>query len=239
VSQPALTSFPLWPDHVTRVNEVFKLALQLLLLKKGLPTRETALNRELCRCVKEANGRLLRQGRGITWPITYDGPHGPDEQEDEVAEYEDKRPDFKWGMIDIHNADAEVREMMLDIECKRLGRRTGNWHFNKNYVDYGVQRFRTMEHSYGRNVERGTMIGYVQNMEMDDILAEINHHGSLIGMVAINIEETGWEVNGINNLVHQFDRPYTISPFELRHVWVDLRHKYLVASDGHSVASES
>jgi hypothetical protein len=224
--QPSISQLPLWEDHVESVNEVFSLALELLRDTPNLPRKEVPLTRELCRCVKRANSHLWTRGRGIWWSVVaYECPNGPDAEDEIPRGYEKKCPDFKWGVVDIHQTDPSTRDMILDIECKRLGKQAG-WELNQNYVFNGVRRFRTTEHSYGRNVACATMIGYVQNMEIADVFEEVNGHSLSDGAPPLTLSPDGWQAGAISKLRNEFDRPYNKTPFCLSHMWLDLRSHY-------------
>jgi hypothetical protein len=77
----------------------------------------------------------------------------------------------------------------------------------------------------------GGMIGYVESMELEDILDDVNTNIRIASTSAWPISELelsseGWKENGVTNLFHPepIPRPFEVSPFTLRHLWVDLRN---------------
>ena len=67
------------------------------------------------------------------------------------------------------------------------------------------------------------MVGFIQTMEPDAILAEVN--GYISPFPALSLSTGGWLVKGLTVLdPHLFDRRIRISPFTLTHFWIDLRH---------------
>jgi hypothetical protein len=225
--QPSINNLPLWADHVANVNEVFRLALERLSGMPDLPLAENPLSRKLHICAMHANVRLAAVGRGFSVGVLVpECAHGPDAVDGPERAHEKKRPDFKCIIANTQDFDPTTRNMILDIECKRLGRQAG-WNLNQNYIIHGVRRFRTFEHRYGINVANGIMIGYVQNMEMAEILDDVNAHGTIDGSPPLNLSGNRWQVDGVSRLNHKLDRPYNATPFSLDHMWVDLRTKYI------------
>jgi hypothetical protein len=70
------------------------------------------------------------------------------------------------------------------------------------------------------------MIGYIQDMNIQTILDEVNSsvNSVCLPLLILSDEEC---TTAISRLDHKLDRP-DIEPtsFELRHLWVDLRHHY-------------
>jgi hypothetical protein len=70
------------------------------------------------------------------------------------------------------------------------------------------------------------MIGYVQNTDLPTILNEVSNCTLSASLVAPLLSPKGWE-KYVSRLDHKLDRPdIEPTPFELRHLWVDLRHHY-------------
>jgi hypothetical protein len=114
--------------------------------------------------------------------------------------------------------------MFYTIECKRLGTRVGRWVLNVNYVKKGVLRFITEEHGYGKATPSGAMIGYVQSMELDDVLGEVNAASKRSSLPPIVRADVAWQENAVTRLGHKLTRPSSLlSPFDLHHLWVDIR----------------
>ena len=93
---------------------------------------------------------------------------------------------------------------------------------NLNYVNHGIERFRDARWAYAQRFPKGAMVGYCQRMEAKQVLNEVNGEAckkSLPDLVSIG----SWKSKDVNHLRHTFERPFDVSPFELRHLWIDLR----------------
>jgi hypothetical protein len=70
------------------------------------------------------------------------------------------------------------------------------------------------------------MIAYVQNTELAIILDEVNDAAISSGLPKIVLSLEGWKFY-VSRLDHRLDRPTVEpTPYDLRHLWVDLRHHY-------------
>lgn len=138
----------------------------------------------------------------------------------------EKRPDLSCGYHDDSVPDDafEEADYLYTVECKRLGIPSSvNWVFNRNYVDHGIARFEHPDWGYAEGAASGLMVGFMQSMEPDDILVEVNRHIS--PFPAISLPATGWLVKGLTVLEpHVFGRRIRLTPFRLNHLWIDLRH---------------
>ena len=67
------------------------------------------------------------------------------------------------------------------------------------------------------------MVGYVQSMDFEAILCEVNLSASNQHVPCINLGEPGWQADGTSTLAHVLERSFAFSPFHLWHYWVDLR----------------
>lgn len=205
--------------------EVFSLGLNALALKAKLPMQEDFLSRELHRCCLEANHRLRKSGRGVEY-ILAQVTNQPLPDDEYRATRLQKRPDFACGYHDdsLPEDRYEEADCLYTIECKRLGSPSSpRWVLNRNYVDHGVNRFENPEWGYAQGCSSGMMIGFMQNMDPDVILAEVN--GYLALAPAIALSAAGWALRALTILDNQsFQRRVRPSPFKLNHCWVDLRH---------------
>ncbi len=123
--------------------------------------------------------------------------------------------------------DACERRFVL--ECKRLGKPTSSsWILNENYVQNGIHRFVTSPHEYGKGDDTGGMVGYIQSMELNEILEEVNAaaRNSSAPTLELTLSSDGWKENGVSELEHELTRNFPISVFFLHHFWVDLRNSY-------------
>jgi len=155
--------------------------------------------------------------------IIPDSPNLPIDENAESRARESQRPDFQCELI-----DAQAGEYLVyALECKRLGRPTSSsWVLNRNYTKEGVKRFMDPGSGYGEGVASGAMIGYLQTMSPDETLEKVNGYAAKINVPAIKREADEWIDRGVTRLNQTLDRKVSPSPFRLRHLWVDLRHRY-------------
>lgn len=223
MSQPRISQAVTWEKHRIDIFLVIQEALVILQCQPDLPSIEADhkkhnLNRELYRSFKRAAVK-----RGLPYHIpTLDGKNPPSESDIEPHERETKVPDFYWQFAD--DVAGDVRRFV--VECKRLGYPSSStWKLNENYVRNGIRRFISSPHEYGKDDDTAGMIGYVQSMELEDILQEVNGiAGSNREAVSpLQLSPDGWQEKGISTLVHDLERPFPISPFRIYHFWVDIR----------------
>jgi len=130
---------------------------------------------------------------------------------------EDKRPDFMWSYFDYVNR----QRLDFHIECKRL-RRDKNHHC-KEYVYNGVNRYLDKEWSYGLHCEMGLMIGYVEELIIEDCVAQIENNLkklSLPTLQKLTVEDYDAEIVFLHHKVDRVDIPK--SPFELHHYLIKI-----------------
>jgi len=100
---------------------------------------------------------------------------------------------------------------------------------NREYVLNGIMRFKDHEIGYAAGVSSAAMVGYMQTMTPDEILAQVNTHANGRGVSSITASSNGWTSRGVTTLgEHQFERAHNPSPFKLHHLWIDLIHKTFV-----------
>jgi len=129
-------------------------------------------------------------------------------------------------MCGLVDAQAEA-DLFFALECKRLGRPSSpGWVLNENYTNHGVVRFVDPDWGYGEGAASGAMIGYLQTMSPDETLEEVNGYAEKVDVPAIEREADEWIDRGVTRLNQTLDRKVSPSLFRLRHLWVDLRHRY-------------
>jgi hypothetical protein len=229
MNRPRITEIDLWANHEARVLEIFSLALKMLKNEHLLPDQEDALNRKLLFCVHRANRVLSADNRGLNSPPFYEAQNQPNADDKTRTEREDKRPDFQWGFYDHQEINPEKSAKYYILECKRLGSPPSpNWILNKNYILNGVCRFKKPEWDYAKSFRSGAMIGYIQSMRIDEIFREVNDFALQASLSTIAISGDNPQDNAVNKLNQRLDRPEVLpTPFDLRHLWVDLRQHYL------------
>jgi hypothetical protein len=227
MAKPSLLKRDVWGNHEKRVLKIFSLALQMLRDESCLPKEENELNRKLYFLVKRANTKLSESNLGINSPCWYEANNQPDVDDIMHSKREDKRPDFQWGICDTNETNPDRMDKFYVLEAKRLGSPSSRkWILNENYIFHGIKRFILPEWGYSKSMSSGAMIGYVQDMELDDILNQVNDYASKEEIAKLSLSSDAWNED-INRLEHQLERP-EIEPsiFDLRHIWVDLRHHY-------------
>jgi hypothetical protein len=245
----------LWANFERRTLEIFIIALEMLSTESMLPEEEDdevydSLNRRLHQCLDDAitkweslNGRE---------PIcshapTYNAPQPPNKADKGVArkrEFERKKPDFQWGIRDSRQIASveEARNSLFipyHIECKRLRSKRDTRYFTSDYVKAGICRFIQESHCYGQYATSGAMIAYVQDTEPQTLLNEVNRHAGQVPLPQLQIASGGWQTV-VSQLEHRLDRTEVQpTPFDLRHLWVDLRHHYAMLNIEGSEGKES
>lgn len=218
----------LWQRHEEFILEVFFIALKLLCEEQFLPEDEDEISEKLSVKARRANFKLNLQGRGLMYPPTWQGQIAPATESEVGSTFTRKKPDFQCQYKNERAKNAKEAYISYCVECKRLGKTLDSgWNLNKNYVQKGILRFLTAEHSYGKAAESGAMIGYVQNMEFDTVIKEVNQCIAQIKKYKtqpIKFPTNGFGQGKTVRTTQQLERTEVLpSKFALRHVWVDLR----------------
>ena len=217
---PRLRTLGIWAKREAMFIAILERALLLLQAERDLPDSECDLNRLFY-------FRLLKASRDLypsepVSPIT-ECNNQPDPDDEARVAREHKRPDFQWSYLDKYELDHERSSKQFTVECKRLGTpRNADWIFNINYVRNGICRFRDPAWGYGQRFPSGAMVGYWQSMELAQVLTEVNQEAAKNGLSEIVPVS---EQKGLHHSEHSLDRTFPVSPFRLRHLWIDLRMK--------------
>jgi hypothetical protein len=224
MAQPRISQLRTWDRHVDLVLLVLHFALLLLRAKRLSLRNEIDLNRELYFCLLEAN-RKVRDltGDGFDHAPVPEGNNPPDPDDEVRTVRENKIPDFYWNFID-HTAEARNSSRNFFIECKRLGRAVrADRIFNQNYINQGAQRFVEINHGYAKGEKSAAMVGYIQDMDFQEILDEVNATARSVSMPILDGPYAAWNKDGVSLLFHRLPRSFRISPLLLLHFWIDLR----------------
>ena len=218
---PSFLSSDLWARREAHFTSVALRALDLL--REGSPTGdENALNRELYFCLLRASREL--DPEGIFPPPVAECCNQPDADDLVRANRESKRPDFTWAYMDPHEPDPRKSSMQFVLECKRLGIPTNpQWILNSNYVEHGISRFVDPHWGYAQQFPSALMVGYWQTMENSSLLAEINGHLVSKSLPQLLLSQEDSTISAVTQLEHTLSRTFPISPFRLKHLWLDLR----------------
>ncbi|MBN1873388.1 MAG: hypothetical protein JXA33_04090 [Anaerolineae bacterium] len=224
VNQPRLSQISIWKNHKEGIVWVIREALLLLREQPDLPKDEDSpmchsLNRELSFCF----GRACHRLRLPHHKPSREAKNQPYIGDSEPTNRESKIPDFQWVFVDVLAAEDSC-ERTFTLECKRLGMPSSrSWNLNENYVFNGICRFVTEPHEYGKGSDDCAMIGYIQSMEFTDILEEVNQTARQCRITEISPPPGGWIKDSISELEQTLERSFPVSPFLLRHFWVDIR----------------
>lgn len=208
-----------WNNFKDNIELLIVEALLALRQRNDLIKDEIGLNRLLYICLVEAN-------YDFDLPLpAYDARNPPHLEDKEKVKREDSRPDMYWSLMD-HEANYPDWCRTYILECKRLGEKTSErWILTEEYVKDGIMRFFLEEKGYGKGCEIGAMAGYVQDMDFDIILQEVNSYlaDKEPSIAVISMPVSGWQNQGVSNLQHAFNRPYNPTWFSLQHFWVDMK----------------
>lgn len=209
-----------WVEFKKQIKNLIIEALLILRQRSDLIIDESNLNRVLHDCFVEANAKL-----GLNYIPAYEAKNPPHYRDKRKAKRENNIPDLSWCIID-HNASYRDWNRNFALECKRLGIKTeAGFVFNEQYVIEGILRFSLEEKGYAKGCETSAMAGYIQNMEFDEILQQINLYLSIRepSIPPISLSTDGWQKQGVSYLSHTFDRSYEPAKFLLQHFWVDMK----------------
>lgn len=214
----------LWKRHEVLYVEVFSIALTLLVEKDCPLDDEDKISERLCPHLKKVCFEKSNRNRYIPTP-QWEGVIQPVNDDELRGGKSKKRPDFTCLFHNSFTSNQEEFEIALHIECKRLGMPTSKtWVLNKNYVTEGIKRFDSSSHEYGKRASSGLMIGYVINMELEQIVSEVNkfqkkelpHNPTLL-----------FQFNSLPVFKEtQMLKRKNVNPksFQLIHLWADLRN---------------
>ena len=173
MARPLISLRNTWANFERRILEILRLALHMLQEQNPQLTEENDINHQLSIYIRRANHRLRREDKGLDSNPFYEAYNQPDSISRTTRD--DKRPDFQWEFVDYLELDPDKSSKHYVIECKRLGAPSSpSWKLNKNYITNGVLRFVKVESGYGKFCSSSAMVGYVQSMDLSDILREIN-----------------------------------------------------------------
>ena len=219
-SGPSLLSLRLWVKRETRCLSILERALVLLRDSHGHSESEIELNRSLYFCLLRASRELFPES---DMAPSQECNNQPDPDDEARSEREQKRPDFQWIFLDRYEVDPDRSSKQFVVECKRLGNPPyTKWVLNLNYANHGIKRFRDPSHAYAKQFASAAMVGYWQSMEAAKVLKEVNEESHKSDLPDLHLTGS-WKSGGVSHLEHTFERPFDISPFRLRHLWIDLR----------------
>ncbi len=216
MNQPLISKLNTWERKEKEILALLISALNFLSLIPLHDQSEPAINRKLY-------WALRRQAARPSYFVMCEANNQPSDEEVTEKERERKRPDIQILWKDTLEQDPLKCQREYIIECKRLGRPMASRIFTSEYVMNGIKRFVAKSHGYAKGCSSGTMVGYIQNMELQDILKEVNATSSLIPLPPLVLIDN-WNIKGVSQL-EQFLERLEIEPsqFYLKHLWADFR----------------
>lgn len=212
MNPPSFLSLNAWAAHERLCLRLLEAALRKFPVVDP-DEGEDALNRRLYFHITET-GRDIERAEGVTLPVVVpEGLNPPLATDEERAAREHKRPDFYWA---YHDHDGREFARQFVVECKRLTLPSRSWVYSEQYVVAGVRRFASTEHGYGAQAWAGAMVAYLQNLQADEALAQVNQYLGVTGLPEL---PPGTDSAGTRRLAHKFSRPFDHSPFSLFHIW--------------------
>ena len=211
--QPQLSSIDLWSDHERLCTLLLREALTKL-ANQSPCENENDLNRYLYRAIICVSQRAVQRGEHLP-PVVPEGRNPPAASDSERAEREFKIPDFYWAYIDPLANDPNDAAKQFVVECKRLTEPRAE--YTREYVKSGISRFIGLGHGYGKGMESGAMIGYLQKVFVDDALARVSTVAQSNSIPPLVLRERDGETSA--EFDHDLVRPFPTSPFHLIHIW--------------------
>lgn len=218
--RPQLTSIDLWQRHEQRCLQTLRDAV-IRLTAGPADEGELELNRRLYRAIIAVQGADAHNGREQLSVVVPEGRNPPFDADPVRTAREYKVPDFYWAYVDYLAPAPEAVARQFVVECKRLTGATKDWDYTAQYVHAGILRFATEEHGYGKGVPSGAMVGYLQAIDPDQALAEINACATAQGITPLVVRNH--PTNATTELDHKLERPFRDSPFFLTHLWSDFQ----------------
>ncbi len=211
--RPQLSSIDFWEDHEQLCKQLLRDALAEL-TPRPIDADENDLNRLLYRAIIRVSQKAAQDGNHIP-VVVPEGRNPPAASDQERAEREFKIPDFYWAYIDPHASDPNDASKQFVVECKRLANPIAR--YAREYVRSGIARFINFGHGYGKGMRSGAMVGYLQEVLLDDALAVV--HGVAAGDAIVVLAVITRHGENGGEFHHQVTRPIPVSPFHLTHLW--------------------
>ena len=210
--QPQLTSLDLWGKYERLCTQLLRDALPAL-ANRSASEDEPALNRALFVAIEDITHKLQQSDEQVP-VLIYEGRNPPDPGDSEQTERERKIPDFCWAYYDQYAGRGDFR-MSFVVECKRLTQPPGA--YTRKYVKSGIARFINVEHSYGHGMASGAMVGYLQEIALDDSLTRVIAVAAEDAIPPLTLGRRDGEASA--EFDHDLDRSFPKSPFRLIHIW--------------------
>lgn len=225
MTRPRLSPAITWARYEQAVLEVFREALHRLANRPKLPQGEEPLNLDLYWLCLDVHLEKMRAKKSIPFVIYFDSTNQPEADDTTESRRLKKRPDFSCALIDEQAADSRRSQIHYSLECKRLGKAEAGWVLNENYSEHGILRFVRVDHGYAKGCASAAMIGYVQNLNPDDVLTEVNSFAKQRRIPSLGRAAKKWATRNVTSLSQErLIREFDTTPLQLNHLWIDLRY---------------
>ncbi len=190
-----------WQKRQNSYLDVLLTSLPILQAKgkkrNGSYAEEDDISRELYLAIQKVIFSPRFRKKKLDLP-TFQSNIQPNPKNKVKVKSEDKRPDFLWSHIDYVNR----KRLDFHIECKRL--RPDKTYHCREYVMSGILRFITEEWSYGVDCENGLMIGYIENLTIDECIQKISEYLAANDIPAMSLRNTNNKC--LSKYLHTLDR---------------------------------
>lgn len=225
MQQPRFSLALNWKNYEQAVIAVFTEALVRLAQENALSQGEEPINLTLYWKAREVHLEYLHAKASVPFVIEFDSTNQPEPDDTAKSRRLKKRPDFACALTNDQATDFRFSQVRYSLECKRLGDAEGRWVLNRNYTEHGMLRFRKADHSYAKACPSAAMIGYVQSMDNDELLKEVNKYANAAKVPSLTRAATAWVTKAVTCLIQPpLTRDCGPDPIRLRHLWVDLHH---------------
>jgi len=225
MATPRLSSAMTWPKYEQAVLAVFTEALRRLAQTPKLPQGEEPINLVVYWLCRGVHLEQLKARMSIPFVIDFDSTNQPEPDDTAESRRLKKRPDFACAITDEQAPDSRSSQIRYSLECKRLGQAEGSWVLNENYSERGMLRFVQTDHSYAKGCSSAAMVGYMQNLDPDKILTEVNGLAQQRNMPSLSRAAAAWAAKNVTQLSQNpLTRDFDTNPLQLNHLWIDLRH---------------
>ena len=220
--QPQLSSIDLWNDQEQIFLELLRKAVAELYAQSA-DANENDLNRGLFQAIIRVSFFAAQNGVDVP-SVVPEGRNPPAASDEERAEREFKIPDFYWAYVDPLVEDPNHAYKQFVVECKRLTSPEGTYF--SAYVRSGIARFINKGHGYGKEMESGAMVGYLQKVVLGDALAGVNGVATNDHIPPLTTKHLAGETAG--EFEHNVFRSFPVSPFHLHHIWARIGEEPIV-----------
>lgn len=207
-------SLRLWvDDEEKRIHSCLIQALRRLIASNSVDPEdgELTVSGKLRRHLYKAKKELK-----LAWTLHYEASAFLEED----SSHPFGHPDIRFSLNTPHHDQYDY-----DVECKlvRIKRQGKSWDYCQHYVTDGVWRFHDGKYAQSQPVT-GSMIGYVQEGDLTDLLNLVNQTNSKHGLAEIQLNGP-FCPEDVTQLTQVLE--YAIGDLSLTHLWADVRQSEL------------